>query len=570
MADGSGRADAAFDRAVAAYREGSYDIARQWVLEALAQDSSHARARDLLARLDAVRRPSRPAPTASPVRSSSSSAGPETVSIDPTVLINQASRAPITERIDPTMVIRRDDAARKRTGDDPFATPAPRGSAVSEPTIIADRSQLRQPSRAAEPAPRQATPAAPARSWRERWFGGPALVKRPRGGSLAGIGVVLGTIAVVALLLFAGIAAVRWLSPSGQTLTLTPPTGGTLYGPGLKCGTRGTDCSTKRPAGDAVELRPDADDQYVFSGFTGDCAPEGRTTMSAARTCGAIFNKVAAVPTAVTFPLTIIKPEGGTIIGAGGILCGTDGNSCTANIPNGEHLELRPSADNGFQFLAFTGACAEGETTMTAARTCGATFTKSATPINVDPHESSTPIRRPTPAPVRPKPADASTTAAPPGPAPAAQAPPPPAPAQAAPPPPPTASGPVAAPISAEDHAKNEIQTLVNNYCLALDSRDPNRIKKLFPLAPMADYRAQFDQYKSIRCTLTSPPKYDRIDASEAGGAQLKFGMKQELGSRSGGAPQVLDLIVTMVTSRKDFQSPWLIDRIHAETKPKN
>jgi hypothetical protein len=290
--------------------------------------------------------------------------------------------------------------------------------------------------------------------------------------------------------------------------------------------------------------------------------------MSAARTCGAIFNKVAAVSTAVTFPLTIIKPEGGTIIGAGGILCGTDGNSCSAKIPSGERVELRPSADNGFQFLSFTGACAEGETTMTAARTCGATFTKNATGVNIDPHESSAPLRRPVAPPVRPKPADASTTAAPPAPAPAAQ-PPPPAPAPAAQPPPPTASGPVAAPITAEDHAKNEIQTLVNNYCLALSSRDANRVRTLFPLAPMSDLHQEFDEYKSLRCTLTAPIAYDRLDASAAGGAQLKFGMKQELRARSGGAPEVHELIITMVVSRKDFQSKWLIDRIQAEAKPK-
>jgi hypothetical protein len=292
--------------------------------------------------------------------------------------------------------------------------------------------------------------------------------------------------------------------------------------------------------------------------------------MSAARTCGAIFNRVAAVPTAVTFPLTIIKPEGGTIVGAGGILCGTDGNSCSANIPNGEHVALHPSADNGFVFLAFTGACAEGETTMTAARTCGATFTKSPTGVNVDPHESSTPIKRPTGLPVKPKPADASSTAAPPGPAPPPAVAAPPVSAPAAQPPPPTVSGPVAAPISAEDHAKNEIQTLVNNYCLALSSRDANRVRTLFPLAPMADLHAEFDEYKSLRCTLTSPLTYDRLDASAAGGAQLKFGMKQELRARSGGAPEVHELIITMVVSRKDFQSKWLIDRIQAESKPKN
>jgi len=86
----------------------------------------------------------------------------------------------------------------------------------------------------------------------------------------------------------------------------------------------------------------------------------------------------------------------------------------------------------------------------------------------------------------------------------------------------------------------------------------------------MADLHAEFDNYKSLRCTLTAPITYDRLDASPAGGAQLKFGMKQEVRARSGGAPEVLDLIVTMVVSRKDFQSKWLIDRVQVDHKPKN
>ncbi len=68
---------------------------------------------------------------------------------------------------------------------------------------------------------------------------------------------------------------------------------------------------------------------------------------------------------------------------------------------------------------------------------------------------------------------------------------------------------------------------------------------------------------------MTSPSEYDRLDASPAGAAQLKFGMKQAVEMRSGGAPKALDLMVTMVVSRKDFQSPWLIDRVTVEEKPK-
>ena len=61
-----------------------------------------------------------------------------------------------------------------------------------------------------------------------------------------------------------------------------------------------------------------------------------------------------------------------------------------------------------------------------------------------------------------------------------------------------------------------------------------------------------------------------RWTRAEAGGvAKLKFGMKQVIEMESGGAPKDYETIVTMVVSRKNFQSPWLIDRVTLEEKPK-
>lgn len=129
---------------------------------------------------------------------------------------------------------------------------------------------------------------------------------------------------------------------------------------------------------------------------------------------------------------------------------------------------------------------------------------------------------------------------------------------------------PAAPPISAEDHAKDEIQRLVTNYCASLETLDANRVKKLWPLAPMATLKMQFKTYKSLRCTITSPPKFDRLDASASGGAQVKFGLKQQILASSGGAPEVKEMEITMVVSRLNFQSAWQIDRILAVEKPKN
>jgi hypothetical protein len=275
----------------------------------------------------------------------------------------------------------------------------------------------------------------------------------------------------------------------------------------------------------------------------------------------------------VTFRLTVTKPEGGTIVGAGGILCGVNGSTCSADIPSGVPVTLKADAAEGFAWEQFTGDCpSTGEMAMTSAKTCGATFIRSSAPINVGPPvrgstASPRPPSGPRPAPVAPPPPVVPVT-------------PPPSPVPTNPTgsqgPAPTATTaptlpdkPAAAPITAEEHAKQEIGQLVKNYCAALNTLKPATIRSLFHLDNERELRDGFREYKSLKCSLSAPPEYDRLDASEAGAAQLKFDMKQAVEMRSGGAPKALDLTVTMVVSRKGFQSPWLIDRVTVEQKPK-
>ncbi len=120
---------------------------------------------------------------------------------------------------------------------------------------------------------------------------------------------------VLMLVLVAGLVWI-WTSALGVALTVTKPLGGTIIGSGLVCGTHGTTCSTKRSAGDVVELHILTDPGYVFAGFVGDClavpnvdganlrpaggAPAGQILMNKAKTCGATFTQVGSAPARVT------------------------------------------------------------------------------------------------------------------------------------------------------------------------------------------------------------------------------------------------------------------------------
>jgi len=568
-------ADAAYGRALAAFQEKSYEVARRWVMEALAHNRQHAGARALMARLDAARR------AASPFQAP---AGSEVVSTDPTVLISRAGRsAPVSDGIEPSVMVRRDDG-RHRSGDtDPLASfpPLPPRSSTrstSEPTMVAQPRARTTSSRAKS----SFSVGAALQSLGERLQRGNDRNQRSSAGRKASTGSVLsspgargamlavGTVVVGALLVWLLFTAVRWVWPAGQLLTITKPTGGTIVGPGIECGTGGSRCSTRVKSGEPIELDPRPDKDYVFSGYTGDCAPAGRTSMTEPRTCGATFDRVAAPAAAATFRLTITKPEGGTVVGNGGIYCGTNGAMCTADIPTGVPVSLKAESDDGFSFQQFTGDCpSTGEMMMTSTKACGATFMKSLSPMNANPVRPPVADNFPRP---RPKPTPQTATL-PPAPSVANPAPSPTKPNASAPPTPtvtPTDPGkPAAAAMSAEDHAKQEIGQLVKNYCKALESLKPATVRTLFHLDNERYLKDWMKEYKSLQCNVTSPVEYDRLDASEAGAAQVKFGMKQVVKMGSGGAPQTVETDVTMVVSRKDFQSPWLIDRLQAQPKPK-
>jgi hypothetical protein len=277
-----------------------------------------------------------------------------------------------------------------------------------------------------------------------------------------------------------------------------------------------------------------------------------------------MFVPMPATPQAVTFRLTITKPTGGTVIGGVQLMCGTRGSECSEDVPIGQLVALQIEADTGYTFSQFTGDCPPGgEITMTAAKTCSATFTPTSTPhANVIPSGPA--------GPPRPRRQKETVEVTPPPAPPPPVSPPPTAEAPGVESTPTNPDKPAAPPITAEQHAKNEIEQLVKDYCAEYETLKPDRVQKLFPLVNQGVLRDQFRQYKTLRCTLAAPLEYERLDARPAGGAQVKFGMKQVIQMRSGGAPQTVETIVTMVVSRTDLRNPWLIDRVRHDPKPKS
>jgi len=162
-----------------------------------------------------------------------------------------------------------------------------------------------------------------------------------------------------------------------RLLTIQRPTGGTIVGTGIKCGTSGADCSIRQPNGAQVALSAQADAGFRLAGFTGDCSPSGMTIMSQARTCGARFSQeggAAPSPVDDSHVLTIVKPTGGTVI-ATGINCGSTGSECSATQASSSSVQLQARPDQGYAFSGFNGDCApNGSVSMSASRACGAVF----------------------------------------------------------------------------------------------------------------------------------------------------------------------------------------------------
>jgi hypothetical protein len=358
---------------------------------------------------------------------------------------------------------------------------------------------------------------------------------------------------------------------SGQLLTITKPTGGTITSRGINCGTSGSDCSTTLPSGEPVELQTHADTGFMFTGYTGDCLSTGRTLMTSPRTCGGTFAPLPDVPAQVARLLTITRPKGGTILSAG-IQCGTLGSDCSATHPDGEQVTLYARADEGFTFQGFTGECgAKGQLLMSAPRTCGATFVARASA-----DASRPPAAAPASSlPARPPAAGGRDDASPPPPENFTSAP--------APPSEPAGSGAAAVggferplgfpgatpapapPIAPEVVVKANVDRLLKGYCSAYEQLDVPGIMRVFPTAPAAGLREQFRQYKTAGCALAGPPEFVSMDP-HAGIATVEVGVKLSAELKVGSTkPQ--DTIAVVRVVRPEPRGEWHIESMRFRPK---
>jgi serine/threonine-protein kinase len=370
------------------------------------------------------------------------------------------------------------------------------------------------------------------------------------------------SVAVAAGLLIAvGVVAVfvLWLAgpPSGYVLTVTRPQGGTILGPGLRCGTDGSDCQLTLEPGAPVELAVKADSGFVFGAYTGDCAPAGRMLMTQARTCGATFNPEQVATFTKTWTLTVRKPIRGTLIAAGGINCGTMGDACSAEYDDGRQVVVEARPDTGFERSAFLDDCAQPVLIMTGPRSCGATF------VERGRGGSGPRAEGPKPAP------------APPSPRPEPPVVPPPVIPSTGPATVPVVAGPgeVKAPPTPDEYAKAiGIPELLNKYCPAQESRDPLRVQAIYPTADMAGLKRAFSGYRSVKCEMSEQGKWKYVQLDGAKGiAHVQVEVKQtNEGYRIGGAPEVNETIADFFLTRPTERADWQVAKLAHKPKPKS
>ena len=166
------------------------------------------------------------------------------------------------------------------------------------------------------------------------------------------------------------------------TLTVTEPTGGTVAGGGIDCGTATTDdvCVVKKDANAPVTLTANPATGHVQGAWGGDCEHAGTSatctfTMNGDKTVSKAF---AAQPTRAT--LTITPSANGHVVGMVGnqvvVDCGPGARTdCAETVDSGTDVSLDPTSNVGYRFDRWTGGCS-ATTTVDADMTCQPVFVR--------------------------------------------------------------------------------------------------------------------------------------------------------------------------------------------------
>ena len=171
-------------------------------------------------------------------------------------------------------------------------------------------------------------------------------------------GACSGTAHTCSVKMDAAKTAAAVFGPEQRWLWVSPPDGGRITGPDIDCGDGGAgDCVKTYGHGEEVVLTAVASANHELESWSGPCDGDAATctaTMDRNKTAGASFAPVRRT-------LTVERPANGHV-SAKGVDCGSGTrDDCTESGPHGSSLVLRATADDGYGFKAWTGACATGK-----------------------------------------------------------------------------------------------------------------------------------------------------------------------------------------------------------------
>jgi formylglycine-generating enzyme required for sulfatase activity len=274
--------------------------------------------------------------------------------------------------------------------DEPTLMLPPKPAPADEPTLMlppkpAPASTIPTP----VPVPVAPVPAPVPRKLEEK-RPAPAPKPQPKWLLPAGLGVLAIATAVVV-----------WLfvlpppPPPQFRLDVERPSNGTIRIGDKECG--GTDpaaCNLSFPQGQRVELSATPADDYEFAGFTGEgctgTAPSLSVEITSDIKCVALFRRKATPPPA-RFTLTVDSTRGG-FVEFEGVNCRTNDVQCSKEFDDATQVTLRATADPKYQFDRWSGPCVPADAdfktptfgvTITHHTSCTAMFsriTASATP----------------------------------------------------------------------------------------------------------------------------------------------------------------------------------------------